>query len=589
MSKKQAVTIAFTEDMKGFFSPGVSDPQVGWDQGKGEGRPIMFHLTIEIPDVDFFLQDPREQGTANGYIDCEALGGRLDVRDGVFRLFVDADDEKPHENIKQMHYQLQFLDGSGAPKTLAGHKQVKDDGIRNIWHDTSTLYFQILDGHVAIGDQGTTEAAGILHILPKDFAHQMTTFKTTGPSLVARAVAVEKFVKLFAGTLWGVYFHHARIAEPEIWNERTIPVYTLEGVKNADITTHHITTGDKLTLSMLRFQRKPCRDVVMLVHGLSTSTDMFIMPEHRNLVSYLLDNGYTDVFSFDWRGSMRHTYDLFPGSHTIDDCALYDYPAAIDKIRELVGEDARIHVICHCVGSIGFHMSLFSGLVDVTSVISNSVSLNPQVSRWTHLKLRVAPFLMFYVLRFPNFNPRWAKLPGPGIPQGKILAKLVHMTHRECDVPECAMLSFMWGDGHPAVYQHENMLEISHQRVGDLFGSICMSYYLHIGKCVRRGMMVKWKEDPKYDALPNNYLDNADKVDTPILYISGDKNHVFYSSNKTTFDTLNRLKPDNRFEFEWIPGYGHQDTLMGKNVAEDVFPRFLKFLNKYSGVGGEPA
>ena len=55
------------------------------------------------------------------------------------------------------------------------------------------------------------------------------------------------------------------------------------------------------------------------------------MPEHYNLVNYLLDNGYTDIFSFDWRGSMRHNYDLFPNIHNMDDVALYDHPAAMRK------------------------------------------------------------------------------------------------------------------------------------------------------------------------------------------------------------------------------------------------------------------
>jgi cholesterol oxidase len=533
MSNEQPVTLAFTEDMKGFYAPDVTDSQVGWNDGEKAGRKIMFRLTIKIHDMDVFLRDPREQGTADGYIDCESLGGKLPVKDGVFRLFVNSSEDRPSEHVKQMHYQLQFVDGNGDKKTLSGHKQVKDDGVQNIWHDTSTLYFQILDGHVDIDDDsGVSGGAGILHILPADFARQMTTIVTTGPSLIARANGVMQFGKLFAGTLWGVYFDHSSKAEPELWNERNIPIYSLEGVRDADISTHYITTGDKITLSMLRFCRKPSKDVVILMHGLSTSTDMFVMPEHTNLVSYLLHHGYTDVFSFDWRGSMRHNYDLFPSSYTMDDVALYDHPAAIAKVREVAGDDVRIHVICHCVGSITFHMSLFSGLVDVTSVISNSVSLNLVTSKWSATKAKYGPWFINWILRFPNLNPRWASLPGPGIPQGKLFAKMVGLFHPECDVPACKMLSFMWGDGHPAVYQHENMAEITHQRVGDLFGAVSTSYHRHIYKCIQAGMVVKFLDkDPRYDKMPNNYYDRVDEVDTPILFLSGNKNHVFTNSN----------------------------------------------------------
>lgn len=586
MMAEQPVSISFTEEMKGFYTPDVEDPKEGREQGERDGRAIMFHLTISIPDVDFFVNDPREQGTAVGYIESETLGGRFDVVNGVFRCFEDA--EVPHEDVKHMRYQLAFNDADGKPMTLSGHKEVRDDGLRNIWRDTSTLYFQLLEGHVDIDADAKVLGAGVLRILKKDFAKQMTTFKTTGPSFWKRAAGMEKFVKLFAGTLWSIYISDVRRSEPHIWDERDIPLYSLEGVKDAEISTHFVPTDDKLTLSMLRFKRKPSKDVVILLHGLSTSTDMFVMPEHYNIVNYLHDNGFTDVWSFDWRGSMRHNYDLFPNTHNMDDVALYDHPAALRTLRKVLreerGDDFRIHVICHCVGSITFHMTMFAGLAgDIASVISNSVSLTPQVTRWGHVKLRFAPGLILYLLRFPNLNPRWATLPGPGIPQGKILAKLVSATHRECDVPACAMLSFMWGDGHPAVYQHENMLDVTHNRVGDLFGAVSVNYYRHMGRCVRRGHCVKFDpKDPRYDALPNDYFDYTKNVEIPILYISGDHNNVFHSSNKATFDILNRLKPDNKFEFKWMPGYGHQDTFMGKNVAKDVFPTFLDFLKRHT-------
>jgi len=583
MKNDKKVSVEFTEDMKGFFYPETTEPAEGFSKGEEAGLAIMFHLTIAIPDVEFFLLDPREQGVANGYIDCERLGGKCVVKDAAFRLFVEATGVAAHENVKNMRYQLQFVDGDGRPKTLSGHKIVRDNGVQNMWSDTSTLYFQILDGHVDMDASGTPNAAGILHILPADFAHQMTTFKTTGPNLVARMRGLDQFFKLFAGSLWSVYAPKLHETEKHLWSKRDIPVMSLEGVNNAETSTHYITTDDKLTLSMMRFTRGPCRNVVVLMHGLSTSTDMFVMPEHYNLVNYLLDNGYTDVFSFDWRGSMRHNYDLFPNTHNMDDVALFDHPAAMKKIRELVGDEAKIHVICHCVGSITFCMSLFSGLVEADSVISNSVSLNPTVSRWSQMKLSIAPYLILYILRFPNLNPRWGTLPGPGMPQGKLRAKAVSRFHRECDVSACHMLSFMWGDGHPAVWQHENMHEVTHHRAGDLFGAVSINYYRHLAKCTKAKSVVKFApEDPLYDSLPDKYTTFADKINTPCLFVSGDQNHVFPGSNQTTVDVLNRLHPDNNFEFKSLPGYGHQDPFMGKDVATDVFPTFLEFLNKHS-------
>ncbi|HEY9422594.1 MAG TPA: alpha/beta fold hydrolase [Thermoanaerobaculia bacterium] len=372
------------------------------------------------------------------------------------------------------------------------------------------------------------------------------------------------------------------MAEPA----REIPLYTLEGVKDAEITTHYVTTEDKLGLSLLRFRREPAGDVVVLMHGLTTSTDMFIMPEHYNLVSFLLDRGF-EVWSFDWRGSMRHNYDLFPSHFNLDQIALYDHPAALRLVRDEVGPERRIHVICHCVGSITFMMSLFAGLIEgVASVVSNSVSLTPHVPEWSAFKLTLAPFFMNYVLRWPNLNPRWGYLPGPGIPQGKILSKVIDLFHPECDVPACHMLSFMWGAGRPAAYEHANLTDVTHQRLGDLFGAVNINYYLHIREMARRGVAVKMHpDDPKYARLPNNYLDRAAKVTTPVLFITGDHNKVFMDSNVKAYEAVKKLQPVDQNKLRILPGYGHQDPFMGKNNAADVFPHFIEWIEKHQAEG----
>ncbi|HKU36712.1 MAG TPA: hypothetical protein VJR89_01160, partial [Polyangiales bacterium] len=49
-------------------------------------------------------------------------------------------------------------------------------------------------------------ATGIMHILKRDFAHQLTTVRTVGKGSVAeRAEAVAQFSELFVGTLVDVF------------------------------------------------------------------------------------------------------------------------------------------------------------------------------------------------------------------------------------------------------------------------------------------------------------------------------------------------------------------------------------------------
>jgi len=226
-----------------------------------------------------------------------------------------------------------------------------------------------------------------------------------------------------------------------------IPRYTLAGVTDAEVSAHPFATDDDLGLNLTRFRRAECDDVVLLVHGLTSSSDLFIMPEHRNLVSYLLDDGFTDVWALDFRMSSRFPYDCETHRYTLDDIADYDYPAAVRELRRHIG-DRRVHVIAHCLGSLSFMMSLFGGrLPDVASVTCNSVALTPRVPTWSRLKLRYGPSLFEYLFGINFLDPRFAG--SPRLTREWALGRLVSMAHRECGVRECHMLSFMWGSLPP--------------------------------------------------------------------------------------------------------------------------------------------
>jgi len=363
---------------------------------------------------------------------------------------------------------------------------------------------------------------------------------------------------------------------------REIPLYTLQGVRDAEVSTHYITTEDGLGLNLLRFCRQPSDDVVMTMHGLTTSSDMFIMPEHYNLVQYLLDHGYTDVWCFDFRMSNRHSYNLRPHRYTMDDVALFDVPPALARIREHVG-DARIHVIAHCLGSVSFMMSLFGRAVDgVASAIANSVALTPRVPRFSRIKLQVMPFLAEYVLGFPYLSPRSSE--DPGLTRGKLFSRVVSLFHRECDVPACHMLSEMWGTGWPALYEHENLAEVTHRRSGDLYGGTSMHYYRHVRRMVAAdNTAVKFRPgEPRHARLPDSYFEYAAAVDTPVLLTTGSNNNVFRDSNILCHRRLEAVTPG-RHELRVFPGYGHQDVFMGKRAARDVFPAMLDFIRRHSG------
>jgi cholesterol oxidase len=202
----EPVAVSFTEEMKGFVTPGASDYGSGYRTGRENRTGLMFHLTITAEDIDAFVADPEQNCEAEGYVRCEALGGELPVQRGVFNLFVDQDGDQVQ---KRMLYRLHFADSSGRPLTLSGFKVIEDDPGFDIWQDTTTLYTRILQGHLAPAEDERAEqvAMGIVHIHWRDFAKQLATFRTDP---AARLDALGRFGKLFAGDLWEVYGPAAR-------------------------------------------------------------------------------------------------------------------------------------------------------------------------------------------------------------------------------------------------------------------------------------------------------------------------------------------------------------------------------------------
>ena len=125
--------------------------------------------------------------------------------------------------------------------------------------------------------------------------------------------------------------------------QREIPLYTLDGVKDAEVSTHYIYTEDKLRLSALRFQRGEAGEAILVIHGLTTSSDMFIMPEHYNLVQFLLDSGFTDVWCLDFRMSNRYSYNLFPHRSVLENVT--EGPIHVLKMPRAEAEDRATRLL----------------------------------------------------------------------------------------------------------------------------------------------------------------------------------------------------------------------------------------------------
>jgi hypothetical protein len=200
-------SVRFTEEMLGHVTFGETDFARGAAGGDGAAF-LKFHLTIEVADIDRFSHDPLRHAGAVGYLQCDALGGRLPVERGDFNLFVDS-----APGVKRMLYRLWFRDGVGHPLTLTGFKLVENDAGFDLWKDTTTLFTRVLEGHVEEAGEATAEvvASGILKIRVQDFAKQLTTFRAGGVGgLGDKLGGLIRFGVIFVGQLAQVYLRKGR-------------------------------------------------------------------------------------------------------------------------------------------------------------------------------------------------------------------------------------------------------------------------------------------------------------------------------------------------------------------------------------------
>jgi cholesterol oxidase len=138
--------------------------------------------------------------TATGWVHCDALGGRLPVMQGWFNLFLDVE-----PGVKHMLYRLWFYDGVGHPLTMTGFKLVESNAGFDVWKDTTTLFTRVLRGHVAEGEDAEAVASGIIVIRARDFAKQLTTFRSTAPSPAKGLGALVQFGVVFVRQLAEAY------------------------------------------------------------------------------------------------------------------------------------------------------------------------------------------------------------------------------------------------------------------------------------------------------------------------------------------------------------------------------------------------
>lgn len=330
------------------------------------------------------------------------------------------------------------------------------------------------------------------------------------------------------------------------------------------------TAGDGLPLNLINVRSAsvpPQRGPIILVHGAGVRANIFRAPRQTTIVDALVEAGY-DVWLENWRASI----DFPPNQWTLDQAALYDHPAAVRKIVEETGQ-SHIKAIVHCQGSTSFTMSAIAGLVpQVTTIVTNAVSLHPVVPCWSRFKLNAAVPLVN--LLTPYVNPHWGVEAPTWV--AKAITLLVKLVHHECHNTVCKLVSFTYGSGFPALWRHENLTETTHEWIKEEFGNVPLRFFKQMARCVNQGHLIAVEGLP---GLPSDFAVTP-QTEARFVFFAGAKNRCFLAeSQERSWRYFDALRPGVH-TLHVLPQYSHLDVFMGKNAADDVFPLMLQELAK---------
>jgi pimeloyl-ACP methyl ester carboxylesterase len=326
--------------------------------------------------------------------------------------------------------------------------------------------------------------------------------------------------------------------------------------------------GKACNLIHVRGARTPTKGPVLLVHGAGVRANIFRPPVRTTVVDLLLDAGY-DVWMENWRASI----DLPENRWTLDQAALFDHPAAVDKVIAETGAE-EVRAIVHCQGSTSFTMSAVAGLLPrVTTVVTNAISLHPVVPMATWLKLGFAVPLMARLT--PFINPQWGLHPPHAL--ARALNGFVRLTHHECDNIVCRWSSFAYGVGFPTLWRHENLDERTHDWISDEFAAVPLAFFNQIRRCVAAGRLVAFDRPAE---LPADLTAQPPATQARFAFFAGERNRCFLPEGQRRSHAWFDSHRPGYHSLHIVPGYAHLDVFIGRNAHRDVLPLMVEELDR---------
>lgn len=561
--------VRFTESMAGFVTRPLDADADGQQldvyraaekRGQDAGTAFRFILTIDGNEIDRFIEDPEHESGIFGTVSCSLLSAEpLVATEGMFNLF--APDPNRVET-REMLYAMTLTSIDGQQYYFQGFKRIHDDGGIDAWSDTTTLYVTIYEG---MNSSENMFARGILHIAPSDLAHQLRTISTTHADESGESVkTLAKFSALFAGSVFdnfGKGLGKDYLFDPDVERER-------RPLRAGLPTVFPVETADGVIIRLTRYEGGT-KGPVILSHGLGVSSLIFSIDTiETNLLEFLYENGY-DVWLLDYRVSieLNSSKDAYNGDHV----AKLDYPAAVDKVREVTGRDT-VQVVSHCYGATTFTMAALSGLKGVRSAVLSQVCTDVNCGLLTDIKSGLYIPEVLDRLGVDSMTAYVDKNRGWIDTLYDTALKLFYPIQGEerARSPVHRRITFLYG----TLYELDQLNDATFKALHEMFGIANIASLEHLATIIRAGKVVNANGE-------DVYVQNADNWNFPTKIIHGAENACFLPvSTERAIARLQAANGSVEFSRKVIPKYGHIDCIFGKNAARDVYPHILEHLEK---------
>lgn len=319
---------------------------------------------------------------------------------------------------------------------------------------------------------------------------------------------------------------------------------------------HTCTTRDGWRLALTRFRpaKETRRHPVLLVPGLSSNRFSYDLTPRASLARYLARHGY-DTWILELRGHGRSDRPKLVGkgeAWTFDDHLFLDFPAALDRIRELTSRSS-VHVVGHSMGGIMLYGHMALGGEGVRSAVTIGSSLDYSgSSSWFHGLTR---FL-------------WLERVVPAVPFGPMMQLTSPLRGHWANVLD----EFnAW---------HANV-------VPDEYRQLCRSNFHVISPRVLTQLATAFSEGGLRSVDGSwRYLKELEgKPSVPVLALGGSKDRQ--CPPEAVAHTLESVHGAELRMFGRGQGhaehYGHFDLVMGKHAPDELWPLLLEWLDHNDG------